>query len=684
MVLQQNAYAAIWGRANPGEQIQVTASWDEAILSTFADSKGKWLVQIPTPEAGGPYTLIIKGENTITLSDVLIGEVWIASGQSNMVWPLSRSEGGEKEIEHANIPEVRFFIVERELSTTPRFNCQGKWEKSSSETAAHFSAVAYYFAKKLHQNLHIPIGIIQTAWGGSSAQAWISRQLLEDEPTFQPLLSQYDQAVSAYRANGNGPDPITHRSPATLYNAMLAPLIPFTMRGVIWYQGEYNRNDPYLYKTLFPYLILSWRRYWGLRFPFYFVQIAPYKYPNPLSGTGVREAQRLTLSTPNTEMVVSLDVGNPDDIHPRKKEPIGTRLALCALANNYGFDEMVHSGPLYEKMENLDGKLKLYFKDTGSGLMIRGDKLTHIQIAGEDWKFYPAQAKIDGHSLILWNTQVPMPIAARYGFEDAAEPNLFNNEGFPASSFRTDDWPLFFTPPVISSTYNKETDDFAVKISYAGSEPHKLYYTLDGTEPDLNAQVYEGSFRVKEAEISVRAVYEDVLDDRVVKQKVEVSKAMFGEIISQSKPDRNYNAANPNALIDGVQGSENLRDIVWQGYRGKDIEVVIDLGKKQSVKALIMNFLRSHEARAFLPKEVMISFSNNGKKYKSESKNESLMPDQMPDNPAPDKVFKYSNLLKSQKARYIKILINNPGPLPAWHQAAGKESWIFLDEIVVE
>ena len=683
MVLQQNAYAAIWGRANPGEQIVVAGSWDQSSLSTFADSKGKWLVQIPTPEAGGPFSVTIKGENTIILSDVLVGEVWVASGQSNMAWPLSRSEGGAEEILESERPEVRFFIVERELSTTPRFNCEGKWEKSSPETAGHFSGVAYYFAKKLQENLQIPIGIIQTAWGGSSAQAWISRQFLEEEADFQPLLTQYDQAVSTHRASGKGPKPVTHRSPSTLYNGMLAPLIPFTMRGVIWYQGEYNRNDPYLYKKLFPHLIQSWRRYWGLRFPFYYVQIAPFNYPNPLSGTGVREAQRLTLSVPNTEMVVSMDVGNPHDIHPRKKEPIGTRLALCALANNYGFDGMVHAGPLYVRTERLAGKLKLYFEDTGSGLMIKGNPLTHMEIAGEDHQFYPAEAEIDGHTLILYSQEVPNPIAARYGFEDAAEPNLFNKEGFPASSFRTDDWPLFFTPPLIQSKYERETDDFSVEISYAGSEPHQLYYTLDGTDPDVNSQFYKGTFitpATSSKTIKVRAANELILDKRIVQQTLFLSKAVKGAIISQTKADRNFSESSPPAVIDGIQASTNPNDVAWQGYRGKDIEVIIDLGKKQNFEVVKMHFLRIMDNGILLPEKVEFSFSNNGRKYKNEDigfEKEQTQVNLL-------KKIPFNSTVKSRKARYIKITAKNPGPIPDEQKDVGRKSWMYLDEIIVK
>ena len=505
MVLQQNSYANIWGNASAGESIEVIASWDSIGTSTFADTKGKWLVQIPTPAAGGPYRILIKGEDQVEIKDVLIGEVWLASGQSNMEWPLEMSEGGKEEVARANVATIRFFKVKKNVSSTPRIDCEGSWQEVNSSQIADKSAVAWYFARKLQEELDVPIGIIQSAWGGTPAEAWTPRDALESQADFQPMMRAFDEALSRHREFPNQyPDPITASNPGILYNSMLSPLIPFTIRGVIWYQGESNTYDPWLYRKLFPFMVQSWRRKWGYRFSFYYVQIAPFTYGTPLSGTGIREAQDRSQRMARSGMVSTMDLGNPEDIHPRKKRPVGERLANLALVKDYEKTGIPISGPVFQEAKQVGNTLELSFRFAEQGLKLKGAE-TNFVIAGEDRVFYSAQAEIKGDKLILESASVNAPVACRYAWQDEAEASLFNQEGLPASSFRTDQWPVFFSKVQINPSYNPSLGEFEVNLSYAGSEPHSIRYTINGAEPSINSLLYEKAFYVK-APLEIKAV----------------------------------------------------------------------------------------------------------------------------------------------------------------------------------
>ena len=484
LVLQQKSAPAIWGRADPGEMVIVSGSWDDMSLVTYADSKGKWRINLLTPEAGGPYTLKIASSNVIEIKDVLIGEVWLASGQSNMAWRLRQSEHAEEEIPQANHENIRLFQVAQEVSSTPRLEAKGEWKVCSSESAREFSAVAYYFAKELQKELNVPIGIIQSTWGGTPSEAWTSRKALEAHPSFQGLLDRFDDELREHRNDPSSPDPIHSKNPTTLYNAMIAPLIPYDIQGVIWYQGESNTYDPWLYRNLFPALIYNWRHDWNKLLSFYFVQIAPFNYGQTPSGTGIREAQLMSLEVPNSGMAVTMDIGNPQDIHPRNKRDVGKRLALWALGNDYQKEDLVYSGPLYKKMEVEGDNIRLYFDHVGSGLVAKGGELTHFQIAGTDQQFVEARAIIEDSTIVVSGEGVSNPKAVRYGFGNTDMPNLFNKEGLPASSFRTDDWPVFYTQPQIVPTYNRGRDEFLVQINYSEVSEQTIYYTLDGTTPE--------------------------------------------------------------------------------------------------------------------------------------------------------------------------------------------------------
>jgi len=569
-------------------------------------------VRIPTPDAGGPYTITIAGDNTITLNDVLIGEVWLCSGQSNMEWPLDRINTPEarRAIESADDDQIRLFNVPNTISLHPRVDCQGAWEASTPERAARFSAVATFFGQELRRELGVPIGLIEADWGGTRAEAWMSADALDQipeladqvamvravaqdpnqraeterkmqqrwwdaldegvvtedwrspdaDPDWKQMelpahlgpegLDQFDGVVYFRRqvelpegwagkpvtlnlgpiddfddvwfngvhvgsthADGqwninrryevpgeavrgglntiairmvdhSGPGgifgsagqmfiqkedmlvPIAgawkyHRGKAmsqlpprsgsfsinantatALYNGMIAPIMPFTIQGVIWYQGESNVATCDLYARVFPALITSWRDAWGQGdFAFYFVQIAPFAYNgDDVRPPRLRESQARALALPNTGMVVTTDIGNPRDIHPQKKYEVGKRLANWALAKTYGRSDVVYSGPVQRGMIVEGSRVRLLFEHTEGGLVARDGELTHFQIAGADRRFVPARARIDGETVIVWSDEVAKPVAVRFAWSAAAEPNLFNGAGLPAAPFRTDDW----------------------------------------------------------------------------------------------------------------------------------------------------------------------------------------------------------------------------------------------------
>lgn len=676
MVLQQNTYVSIWGNASAGESIEVLGSWDSVATSTFADTKGQWLVQIPSPMAGGPYEISIKGENQLFIRDVWIGEVWLASGQSNMEWPLNQSEGGRAEIEQANYPLIRFFRVEKAVSSTPRIDCKGQWEKVDPASIASYSAVAYHFAKQLHQELDVPIGIIQSAWGGTPAEAWTSRNSLESKPAFQAMMRRFDEALSRYREFPEQyPDPIQAQSPGILYNAMLAPLIPYTIQGTIWYQGESNTYDPWAYRQLFPLMVDSWRRKWGYRFSFYFVQIAPFKYENPLSGTGIREAQLLSRRIPRSAMVSTMDLGNPADIHPIKKKEVGQRLASHALTKDYGKKGLILEGPILEQHQRVGNELKLSFSHVEEGLEIKGEGNPDFEIAGEDKTFYPAEVRIEGAAIYVKSSEVDQPIACRYAWKDEAEASLFNSAGLPASSFRTDDWPILYNKPVITPVYQASRGKFLISLSYPGSENHQIHYTINGAEASLNSPVYEEPFWLDApAEIRATVGFEGIKGARQAYKAIEENEARKARILVQSPAHPRYAGKGPQSLTNGVEASSNFRDPQWLGYREKELEFVLDFKEKRQFQQLSLRFLEDKKLWIYAPLKVLVFTSGNGKKFKSLAELNLANKQQNPDDVAAILEEKIS--LSAKKFRFLKIKVIR--------QDEQRSEWIFMDEIKVK
>ena len=625
MVLQQGTKVRIWGNATAGERVTVT--FQNKSAETVADAQGRWQVFIGPLKSGGPAELTVKGNNTLTIKNVLVGEVWLCSGQSNMEWPLANTIGGAETVAQANYPEIRMFRVEHHTSAEPLTDLEGHWIVTTPDEAAHFSAVGYFFGRELHQRLKVPIGLINSSWGGTPAEAWTSQEALVASPDLKPILDRYAsslnmpaQAKEAYaraldeweqknlyidagnKGEGLGyadpststadwskmdlpqqletagllidgavwfrkvlelpeswagrdlvlnltpiddhdvtyfngkkvgsigretpnsymvprkyvvPGSLVHggrnviavrvfdsageggfsrggamsiapkgaaesevislrgawdykvelalepkhpdwgsrpeavgvsnqNNPSVLYNAMIAPLVPFAIRGAIWYQGESNAGRAYQYRTLFPIMIRNWRSAWGHEFPFYFVQLANWHAnkaePDESDWAELREAQTMTLREPQTGMAVTIDIGDENDIHPRNKLDVGRRLAAWALAGTYN-QKVIPSGPLFDRFTIEGDKVRIRFKH-GVGLKTSdGGPLKGFAIAGEDRRFVWADARINGDTVIVSSPKVMKPVAVRYGWADNPIANLYNRAGFPASPFRTDDWP---------------------------------------------------------------------------------------------------------------------------------------------------------------------------------------------------------------------------------------------------
>jgi sialate O-acetylesterase len=473
MVLQRHQRVPIWGTADAGEKITVTFAGQQVSTTTRPD--GRWIARLTALVAGGPYEMTIAGKNIITLRNVLVGEVWACSGQSNMAFSVQASNNAQEEIAAADYPMLRLLTVPRVPASEPVSDIEAEWVVCSPQTVPGFSAVGYFFGRELHKELGVPIGLINTSWGGTPAESWTTRPTLEEDPDFAPIVERWNQARENYpeqkkkheealakwkeevekaKAEGKPPPrqpgpPLFERKqyePGSLYNGMIAPLIPYAIRGAIWYQGESNAGRAYQYRELFAAMIRDWRREWGQgAFPFLFVQLANFMAreaePAESAWAELREAQSMTLSLPKSGQAVIIDIGEADDIHPKNKQDVGRRLALNALAIAYGRD-IVYSGPVYRSMEIEGDRIRLHFDHVGGGLMAKGGgSLKGFAIAGEDRKFVWADANIEGDLVVVHSDGVPNPAAVRYAWANNPECNLYNEEGLPASPFRTDSWP---------------------------------------------------------------------------------------------------------------------------------------------------------------------------------------------------------------------------------------------------
>ena len=470
-VLQRDIAVPVWGKAEPGTKLVVQFGGQEK--PGTADKDGKWSVKLdPLTASAEGRTLTVKtdaGTESVARQDVLVGEVWVCSGQSNMGWTLKQSIGAEAAIKAAGDTQLRLFNASARAIDEPQTAIGGQWAVDSSESAPNFSGVAYFFGKDLRTKLGVPVGLIKSAVGGTVAEAWTPQGDLEANPTLKPLLAQqavklaaypqqledwkktepellkkWDEDVAKAKADKKplprkpappGDPALNNNRPFGLYNGSIAPLVPYGMRGAIWYQGESNNGRPREYETLFPAMITAWRKVWGQGdFPFLFVQIAPHGGMTP----ELREAQRLTVqTTQNTAMAVTIDVGHPSDIHPQDKQPVGARLALAARALAYG-EKVDYSGPDYDSMTVTGNKATLHFKHVGGGLVAKEGTLKGFTIAGSDNKFVEATAVIKGDQIVVSGDSVSAPTAVRYGWINVPEGSLWNKAGLPASPFQTD------------------------------------------------------------------------------------------------------------------------------------------------------------------------------------------------------------------------------------------------------
>ena len=431
MVLQQKSDVKIWGWCDPGEKIKITTGWDTLTYNTTGSSGAKWNVIVKTPVAGGPYILTINGHNKIILEDILIGEVWDCSGQSNMEmnynWGVKQYS---TDVENATNKNIRFFHIPRLTAEYPQEDTKGQWVVCNPEDMKQFSLAGYFFGQKLQEVLSVPVGLIEASWGGTPAEAWTPKDSIENNQVLK-------DAANHLIANPGWPV-----NPAATYNAMIYPITNYSMAGVIWYQGEANVNTANTYELLFSTMIRSWRKAWQKDLAFYFVQIAPFSgYGNNISAALLKEAQTKTAALSKTGVVVVNDlVTDLNDIHPKNKKDVGIRLANYALAETYGKKEVAYKSPVYKNLKIEKGKIRIYFDNADNGLMSRGDTIKEFYIAAADKIFMPASAKIDGNSIIVWNKKIKNPAAVRFGFTNSSIPNLFSKEGLPVNIFRTDDW----------------------------------------------------------------------------------------------------------------------------------------------------------------------------------------------------------------------------------------------------
>ena len=478
MVLQRDTAVPVWGWADPGEQVTVSIAGQTQTATAGQD--GKWTVKLNKLKAGDQLALTVKGKNTLKVEDVLVGDVWLGSGQSNMAMTVNRAKDYDQEMAAANFPKLRMFTVARNPQPKAQSDCQGKWEICSPDTVGAFSATAYFFGREVHQKLGVPVGLINSSYGGTSVEAWTSMAAQAKLPEYKMIAAswvaqtsvpwdqakadaQYEKQLAAWKAKAKEAkakggkvaraprkpvDPrLSQNYPANLYNGMIAPLIPYALKGAIWYQGENNANKGFakLYGLQLATLIKDWRARWGYDFPFAWGQLPNFKKPQvePVETTGwvlVREGMLNTLKLPHTGMAITVDIGEAGDIHPKNKQEAGQRLALWALGDVYHQKGVASSGPLLAGHQVRGKEIVLSFKHADGGLQAKDGELKGFAIAGADQKWHGAKARIDGDKVIVFSDDVAQPAAVRYAWADNPNCNLFNGAGIPAAPFRTDNW----------------------------------------------------------------------------------------------------------------------------------------------------------------------------------------------------------------------------------------------------
>ena len=445
MVMQQQTNANLWGTATPNKRVTVTPSWNHKTYTTTSDASGNWKLAIPTPVAGGPYEIVVSDGNALTLKNVMLGELWLCAGQSNMEMPMKGFknqpvEGANKAALKSKNGNIRLFTVKRNSSTEPVKEVSGEWLEANPASVREFSATAYFFGRQLEETLQVPVGLVVAAWGGSACEAWMNEDMLK---AFPEAVAKIPQALGNIESK--------NRTPTVLFKGMLSPLIGLSMKGVIWYQGEDNWNRAHTYADMFSTMIKGWRQLWKQGdFPFYYCQIAPYDYgiitekgKEIINSAYLREAQaKVEHMVPNTGMAVLMDAGFKEGIHPYDKRTPGERLALLALNKTYGIEGISGDSPYYKSMEVQNDTVIVSFERAPMWICGKHSfESAQFKVAGADRVFYPAKAWIQRSKVCVKSEKVPHPVAVRYAFENYAEGDLFGGDGLPISSFRSDDWP---------------------------------------------------------------------------------------------------------------------------------------------------------------------------------------------------------------------------------------------------
>ena len=439
MVLQRNSEVKIWGKASKGQKLTICSDWNKANITTTTDENGNWIAKLKTTQAGGPYSIsIISGMERVTIKNILLGEVWICAGQSNMVINLNNVINSESEIRNANYPQIHFFRVPQRVSLVPVMDVDGIWESPNSINSASYSAVAFFFARELYNQLNVPIGIIHTAYGSSTQEAWLSEEYIAEVPYANKLLKSAKEG----KLDSNSK---MQKIPTGLYYGMFKPIVPFTVKGVCWYQGESNAQHPNEYELLLNNLIKSWRsELENPQLPFIICQISGYQSPFKAGWSTVQEIQyKISEKQEHVATVMTYDLGDSVNIHPKNKQDVGVRIAIAARRLAYG-EDITAQGPVVEKYQFADNKALLSYRNTGHGLTLKdGGKTVHnFMLAGEDKVFYPAIANLTSTATIeVTCSKLAQPKYIRYAFEPFnAKVNLYNSEGLPAVPFRTDDF----------------------------------------------------------------------------------------------------------------------------------------------------------------------------------------------------------------------------------------------------
>ncbi|MEO6454949.1 MAG: sialate O-acetylesterase [Ginsengibacter sp.] len=518
MVLPQNTEINIWGWADPREIIKVTVKWDTTNYTCVTDFRSaKWEMKVKTPKAGGPYKIIINASNEIVLNDVMIGEVWLCGGQSNM--ELSAASGVKQAIDeapNATNKNIRFFYVSKTAAEYPQDDTKGKWVVCNPDDMKKFSAVGYFFGKRLQEKLQQPIGLINANWGGTGVEVWASQALINNNSSFK------EAAQKTALTNDCCPIKI-----ASLFNGMISPIIPYKISGVIWYQGETNRFSYAVYPSLLKAMVEEWRKLWQYDFPFYFVQIAPYSDSGTKNYVALmREAQTKCVSIPQSGMVVISDlVDDINNVHPQNKLDVGIRLANYALAKTYGQKGFQYKSPEYRSMKVENDKIRIWFDNAEGGLISKDGLPTEFYIAGNDKNFIPAVAKIDGSSIVVYNTKQKKPVAVRFGFSNGATPNLFSKEGLPVNLFRTDEWPIQ-TEATVKNTnrpivgairWDAWIGDIGQGLADASAVGHQVERSLSPHKYHYRAPFY--STEISHDSIQCRGTTQEIMDQEIAYAK---------------------------------------------------------------------------------------------------------------------------------------------------------------------